>query len=85
MYESVKQMGDLPEQATDEDIEVRIYGGVWVGLDERHDDGGWNVQYIAGEPAANVDDFRKALGIADGMFAVPAETEVEEVRAVPPA
>ncbi len=80
MYRSVKQIGDLPEQAMDDGIEVRIYGGVWVGLDERHEDGCWNVQYISGEPEANGDSLKAALGMAGGMLTVPPETEVEEVR-----
>ncbi len=78
---AVKANIDNPEQAMDDDIEVRIYGGVWVGLDDRPQDGNWNVQYLHGEPGANGEEFSNMLGITDGMLAVPAETSVEEVRA----
>lgn len=69
----------------DDDIEVRIYGGVWICLDERDADGNWNVQYVRGEPDENKQMFRKALSMADGMLSVPAETDVQEVRASPSA
>lgn len=34
MYEDVKQIVDFGAGAADDDIEVRILGGVWVSLDE---------------------------------------------------
>lgn len=80
MYQHVKQMADFPPQAVDADVEIRIFGGVWVGLDERHADGSWSVQYHSGEPDWNANRFRAAITGSAGLFCVESDTEVNEVR-----
>ncbi|REK37578.1 MAG: hypothetical protein DWQ45_06145 [Planctomycetota bacterium] len=79
-------MADFPDEAWDEDIVVRIYDGVWVGLDEKSDDGSCVVQYLHGEPPSpdDVEEFQEMLEVAAGMFVVSPETIVNEVRPTRP-
>jgi len=76
----VKAVSDLPEY--DEEkffLEIRILDTVWV-LVEEIDEESAGVYHLSGYPKEDESEFREMLSIADGMFGLPLDCPIDEIR-----
>lgn len=77
---NIKVVRDIPVDAEQSDMQFKILGGVWIAIEEKHQDGSATVQYLSGTPDADevrAQEFDELCSIAAGMFVLPADFELD--------